>query len=82
MMTFSSTPLVIILFLPSQVNHQQVSIFLTAGNIKFILLHAGRSDDSIKNFFHEVYELYVKVGRGRQMAGSYLSSFGGLAATF
>jgi Sedlin, N-terminal conserved region len=44
-----------------QVNHQQVSAFLTAGNIKFILLHSGRSDDSIKNFFQEVYELYVKV---------------------
>mmetsp|Transcript_71572 Transcript_71572/g.207244 ORF Transcript_71572/g.207244 Transcript_71572/m.207244 type:complete len:141 (+) Transcript_71572:51-473(+) len=44
-----------------KVNHQQVSSFLTAGNIKFILLHSGRSDDSIKNFFHEVYELYVKL---------------------
>eukprot|EP00980_Cylindrotheca_fusiformis_P007535 scaffold1561_cov129-Cylindrotheca_fusiformis.AAC.27 len=43
-----------------KVNHQQVSTFLTAGNIKFILLHAGKSEDTIRNFFNEVYELYVK----------------------
>jgi trafficking protein particle complex subunit 2 len=44
-----------------QVNQQQVSCFLTAGNIKFLLLHGGRSEDSIRNFFQDVYELYVKV---------------------
>eukprot|EP00339_Tiarina_fusa_P027975 CAMPEP_0117001362 /NCGR_PEP_ID=MMETSP0472-20121206/3389_1 /TAXON_ID=693140 ORGANISM="Tiarina fusus, Strain LIS" /NCGR_SAMPLE_ID=MMETSP0472 /ASSEMBLY_ACC=CAM_ASM_000603 /LENGTH=140 /DNA_ID=CAMNT_0004701349 /DNA_START=155 /DNA_END=577 /DNA_ORIENTATION=+ len=44
-----------------KVNHQQVSTFLTAGNIKFILLHAGKSEDTIRNFFYEVYELYVKL---------------------
>jgi len=43
-----------------KVNHQQVSAFLTAGNVKLMLLHTGKSDDSIKNFFQEVYELYVK----------------------
>ena len=42
-------------------NQQQVSTFLTAGHIKFMLLHGGKSEDSIKNFFNEVYELYVKV---------------------
>lgn len=45
-----------------KVNNQQVSTFLTAGNVKFMLLHSGRSDDAIRNFFQEVYELYVKVG--------------------
>lgn len=45
----------------AQVNNQFVSTFLTAGNIKLILLHGGRSEESIKNFFHEVHELYVKV---------------------
>jgi len=44
-----------------KVNHQMVSTFLTAGNIKFMLLHGGRSEDSIKHFFQDVYELYVKV---------------------
>lgn len=44
-----------------KVNNQQVSTFLTAGNIKFMLLHSGRNDDSIRNFFQDVYELYVKL---------------------
>jgi hypothetical protein len=44
-----------------QVNQQYVSAFLTAGNIQFVLLHAGRSEENIKNFFYEVHELYVKV---------------------
>lgn len=47
-----------------KVNNQQVSTFLTAGNIKFMLLHSGRSDDAIRNFFQDVYELYVKVSHG------------------
>jgi trafficking protein particle complex subunit 2 len=45
----------------AQVNNQQVSCFLTAANIKFMLLHAGRSEEAIRNFFQDVYELYVKV---------------------
>jgi hypothetical protein len=44
-----------------QVNQQYVSTFLTAGNIKFVLLHGGRGEESIKNFFYEVHELYVKL---------------------
>ena len=28
---------------------------------KFLLLHEGRSEDAIKSFFNEVYELFVKV---------------------
>jgi len=44
-----------------QVNQQQVLTFLTAGNIKFMLLHGGKSEESIRSFFQDVYELYVKV---------------------
>jgi len=46
------------------VNHQQVSTFLTAGNVKLMLLHTGKSEDGIRNFFQDVYELYVKVRCG------------------
>ena len=49
-----------------KVNNQQVSTFLTAGNIKFMLLHSGRSDDAIRNFFQDVYELYVKVSASQR----------------
>ena len=28
---------------------------------RFLLLHDGRNEDSIKSFFNEVYELFVKV---------------------
>ena len=31
-----------------------------AGSISVILMHDGRSEDGIKAFFNEVYELYVK----------------------
>jgi len=44
-----------------KVNQQYVSTFLTAGNIKFVLLHPGRNEESIKNFFYDVHELYVKL---------------------
>ncbi|KAL3790870.1 hypothetical protein HJC23_004500, partial [Cyclotella cryptica] len=44
-----------------KVNHQQVSTFLTAGNIKFMLLHGGKGEEVIKSFFNDVYGYYVKV---------------------
>lgn len=44
-----------------KVNNQHVSTFLTAGSVKLMLLHNGKSDDSIRNFFQDVYELYVKL---------------------
>ncbi|GAX22772.1 hypothetical protein FisN_11Hh337 [Fistulifera solaris] len=46
-----------------KVNQQQVSTFLTAGNIKLMLLHnvhQNKSEDAIRQFFQDVYELYVK----------------------
>jgi hypothetical protein len=50
-----------IFLLTCQVNQQYVSVFLTAGNIKFLLLHSGKGEIEIKNFFHEVYDFYAKV---------------------
>lgn len=41
-------------------NNNYISTYLTAGNIKFMLLHDVRNDDGIKNFFGDVYELYTK----------------------
>lgn len=44
-----------------KVNHQIVSVFLTAGHIKLMMLHTGRSDENLRTFFGEVYELYIKL---------------------
>mmetsp|Transcript_11088 Transcript_11088/g.23412 ORF Transcript_11088/g.23412 Transcript_11088/m.23412 type:complete len:140 (+) Transcript_11088:306-725(+) len=44
-----------------KVNHQQVSTFLTAGNIKFMLLHGGKGEEVVRSFFNEVYGYYVKL---------------------
>ncbi|KAG2763444.1 hypothetical protein PC129_g15997 [Phytophthora cactorum] len=42
-------------------NDQLVSAFVTASGVKFLLLHETRNDDTVKAFFHEVHELYVKL---------------------
>mmetsp|Transcript_24562 Transcript_24562/g.52314 ORF Transcript_24562/g.52314 Transcript_24562/m.52314 type:complete len:140 (+) Transcript_24562:105-524(+) len=44
-----------------KVNQQYVSVFLTAGNVKFLLLHPGKGEIEIKNFFHEIHDVYVKL---------------------
>ncbi|KAF8974884.1 TRAPP subunit [Entomortierella lignicola] len=41
-------------------NERFISAYLTAGNIKLLLLHDAKSDDAIKNFFNDCYELYIK----------------------
>lgn len=43
----------------------QVSAFTTAAHVRFLLLHEGRSDDLVKSFFRDVYELYLRVGGSR-----------------
>lgn len=42
-------------------NDQNVFAFVTAGNIRFLLLHEGRNEDQVRQFFLEVYEAYVKL---------------------
>ena len=42
-------------------NQLRVSAYVTAAHIKFLLLHDGKSEDAIKSFFKDVYEVYLKV---------------------
>ena len=38
-----------------------VSAFVTPGNMRFMLLHDGKTEDSVRNFFEEVHEVYLRV---------------------
>lgn len=41
-------------------NNNTIHCFVTPGRMRFLLLHQGTGDDTIRNFFTEVYEFYVK----------------------
>ena len=42
-------------------NNLFVTAFVSPGSAKFLLLHDGKNDDSIRNFFLEIYDLYLRV---------------------
>lgn len=41
-------------------NNLLVSAYVTPGGVNMLLLHDGRSEDAVRGFMTEVYELYVK----------------------
>jgi hypothetical protein len=41
-------------------NNAQVSAYITPGGTLFLLLHHGRSEDVVRNFFLEIHDLYTK----------------------
>ncbi|KAL1919930.1 uncharacterized protein VTP21DRAFT_1862 [Calcarisporiella thermophila] len=41
-------------------NDYLISAFITPGGIKFVLLHDSKSDDGIRSFFNDCFELYIK----------------------
>lgn len=42
-------------------NNIPVSAFVTSGHIRFMLLHPGKDDSSVRSFFYDLYEMYVKI---------------------
>ncbi|KAG8223607.1 hypothetical protein J437_LFUL004131 [Ladona fulva] len=41
-------------------NNWLVSAFITSSHIRFLLVHEPKNEDGIRNFFSEMYEVYIK----------------------
>ena len=42
-------------------NDLYISAFLSPGGVRFLLLSEAKNEDAVRNFFNEVYELYIRV---------------------
>ena len=57
-------------------NEWFISAFVTASQIYFLMLHDAKNEDGIKQFFQEIYEVFVKYSlnpfykRGSKIVGS------------
>ena len=49
-------------------NNLMVAAYATAAHVKFLLLHDGRNEETIRLFFRDVYEIYVRVRMGQVWA--------------
>ena len=49
-------------------NDLLVYAFVTAGESRFLFLHDQRNEENVRDFFHEVHELYLRIQLARSLA--------------